>query len=102
MKANRFAQLRDDNHGQVAMIGVVIALAVSIVIGVLVFYKINASITTSGFVGPSNVVAAGVSYNATRSAINSSAQTTFTLLPIIAIILIAAFMIGLVTRFGQG
>ena len=102
MKANQFAEFKNDNHGQVAMIGIVIGLAVAIIVGVLVFYKINASITTSGFVGPSNVVAAGTAYNATRTAINSSAQTTFTLLPIVAIIVIASFMIGLVTKFGQG
>lgn len=99
MKANQFTQnLRKDEKANIAMIGVIIALAVSIVIGVLVFYKINAAVGLNH----KPLGTWGANYNTSRSSINTSAQTTFTLLPIIALIVIAAFMIGLVTRFGQG
>jgi len=95
MKANSSAIWREDDRAVVAVIGLVIGLAVSIVIGVLVFYKINGSLTMSPRYGASGAV-----YNASRDALNTSAQTTFTLLPIIAIIVIASIMIGIVSRFG--
>ena len=96
MKANSKFIMEDNAEIPIAMIGVVIGLAVSIIIGVLVFYKINGSLTMSARYG-----ASGDNYNSSRAGINSSAQTTFTLLPIIAIILIASFMIGIVTKFGS-
>ena len=96
MKANSKFIMEDNAEIPIAMIGVVIGLAVSIIIGVLVFYKINGSLTMSARYG-----ASGANYNSSRTGINNSAQTTFTLLPIIAIILIASFMIGIVTKFGS-
>ena len=98
MKANSKHIMKDNKaSAPIAMIGIVIGLAVSIIIGVLVFYKINGSLTMSARYGASGTV-----YNNSRTAINNSAQTTYTLLPIIAIILIASFMIAIVTRFGSG
>jgi hypothetical protein len=80
-------------EGGGAMIGTVIALLVSIIIGLLVWYKIDQGITA----GP-RTAAVGTLYNTT----NTSANTIFTLFPIIAIVVIAGIILSIVTNFGRG
>ena len=77
--------------GMSGLIAGVIALMIGIAIGVLVFYKINTSIATGSTAGA-----------AIHTQVNTSMQTVWTLMPIVAIIVIASIMIGVVTKFGSG
>lgn len=83
-----------DTHGAIAaLIGGVIALLVSIIVGVLVWYKLDASITNGA-----RPAAVGLLYNNT----NTTANTIWTLAPIVAIVLVASVILGIVASFGSG
>jgi hypothetical protein len=80
------------------MIGVVVALMVTIIIGVLVWYKINTAMYAA-------IVVTGTSQtaiNATWSTVNTTANTIWTLFPIVAIVIIAGIILIIVTNFGRG
>lgn len=89
--------LRKHMEGSAAMIGVVIALLVSIVVAVLVWYKINTAVFTS-FTATTNTAA----MNATYANVNTTANTIWALYPIVAIVIIAGVILTIVTMFGQG
>ena len=77
-----------------AMVGVVIAGLVSIVIGVLIWYKMNSAI----YVANGSVKGAqGAVWNTS----NASANTIWTLFPIVAIVLIAGVILAVVMGFGR-
>ena len=80
-----------DNEAYAGMVGGIIAVLVSIIIGILVYYKIAGSITG---LPPAGVTAA--------AAVNTTANTSFTLMPIVAIVMIAGIILGIVTNFGRG
>lgn len=83
-------QLRKLNeHGYAAMVGAIIAVLVSIIVGILVYYKIAGSIN--------GLPAAGVTAAAN---VNTTANTVFTLAPIVGIVLIASVILGVVASFG--
>jgi hypothetical protein len=67
-----------------------VMLLVTIVIGLLVYWEVNTSISVEI---PGSTAAA---WNST----NSTAGTIFTLLPIIGIIMIAGIMLYYISRFG--
>jgi hypothetical protein len=90
-------KLLDSERGSAQMIGVVVALLVSIIVGVLIWYKINAAIYTS--TGFSHTSLAG---NALFNASNSTANTIWTLFPIVGIVVIAGIILAIVTNFGRG
>jgi uncharacterized membrane protein YjgN (DUF898 family) len=87
---SQYHKLKGDQTGYAAMIGGVIAILVSIVIGILVYYQIAGSIQ--------GMPAAGVTAAAN---VNTTANTVFTLAPIIAIVLIASIILGVVSNFGR-
>jgi len=81
------------------MIGVVIAGLVAIIIGVLVWYKINAAINVAalGSHGDTGHVAIGTLFNST----NTSANTIWTLFPIVSIVIVAGVILAIVMGFGR-
>ena len=78
-----------------AMIGSVVALMVSIVVGLLIWYKINAGVVG---VGGANGVAARALFNTS----NTTSNTIWTLMPIVGIVMIAGIILAIVTNFGRG
>ena len=79
------------NDGYAALIGGVVAVLVTILVGILVYYKIAGSM---GITGTAAIAAA--------ANVNTTANTVFTLSPIIGIVMIAGIILAIVTRFGQG
>ena len=94
---------RNQNHGSAQMIGTVVALLVAIAVGVLVWYKMNPLIAEQVYSGITNRSSA--SFNASMdayTAINTSADTIWTLFPIVGIVIIAGIILVIVTNFGRG
>lgn len=77
-----------------SMVGVVIAGLVAIVIGVLIWYKMNTAIYTAN---GSVKGAQGVVWNNS----NASANTIWTLFPIVAIVVISGVILAVVMGFGR-
>jgi hypothetical protein len=77
-----------------SMVGVVIAGLVAIVIGVLIWYKMNTAIYTAN---GSVKGAQGAVWNTS----NASANTIWTLFPIVAIVVIAGVILAVVMGFGR-
>ena len=100
MKANKFFKqrrsLKHDNLAIAAQLGMVVALLVSILVGVLVYYQIAKSSNDTTNTPTGRSIRAG--YNVT----NATASTVFTLAPIVGIVAIAGIILYIVTRFGQG
>ena len=86
-----------DLGGAAMMMGVVISTLIAIVIGVLIWYKINTSMYTAA--GSPHTLAAGSDvWNST----NASANTIWSLFPIVCIVLIAGVVLAIVMGFGRG
>ena len=79
-----------DDSGFAAAVGGVIAILVSIIVGILVYYKIAGSI--NGLPGAGVTAAANV---------NTTANTIFTLMPIVGIVTIAGIILAVVMGFGR-
>jgi len=78
------------NEAYAGAVGAVVAVLVTIIVGVLVYYKIVGSISgigTAGFTALGQV--------------NTSATTVFTLAPIIGIVMIAGIVLAVVMGFGK-
>ena len=90
MKLRSLLKQKADN-AYAALIGGVVAVLVTILVGILVYYKIAGSMGLTG----TQAVAAG-------AAVNTTASTVFTLSPIIGIVMIASIILMIVTRFGSG
>lgn len=82
---------RKAEDGYAALIGGVVAVLVTILVGVLVYYKIAGSM---GITGTAAVAAA--------AGVNTTANTVFSLAPIIGIVMIASIVLAIVTNFGRG
>ena len=80
-----------NDNAYAGMVGAVIAVLVSIIVGILVYYKIAGSIN--------GLPAAGVTAAAN---VNTTANTVFTLAPIVGIVMIAGIILAIVTNFGRG
>jgi hypothetical protein len=77
-----------------SMVGVVIAGLVAIVIGVLIWYKMNTAIYAAN---GSVKGAQGAVWNTS----NASANTIWTLFPIVAIVVISGVILAVVMGFGR-
>ena len=101
-----------DNHADVKMIGAVIGILVTLIVAVLVFYNVAASIDTSTL---DNTVATSRgytsntdNYNASKDATNATddiltqSGTFFTIAPIIAIVVVAVVILSYVGKIGVG
>ena len=92
---------RNQNQGSAQMIGVVVALLVSIAVGVLVWYKLSPSLISSMGYSASSSTA----LNTTKTVfgnVNTTANTIWTLFPIVGVVLIAGIILAIVTNFGRG
>lgn len=87
--------LRMDNRaeGPASMVGVVVAGLVSIIVGVLIWYKINGAVTS----GTGTTPAIRALYNGS----NASASTVWTLFPIVAVVVVASIVLAVVMGFGR-
>ena len=79
-----------NKEGFAGAVGVVLSVLVMIIVGLLVYYKVAGSIN--------GLPAAGVT---AAAGVNTTANTVFTLAPIIAIVLIAGIILGVVMGFGK-
>ena len=87
-----------DNDADVKMIGMVVGLLVTIIISILIFYNIAASVDTTTIdtnfgVGNNETPAANASDN-----ILSQSATFFSIAPIIAIVVVAVVILAYVSR----
>jgi len=80
-----------DNNGWAQYIGAVVAVLVTIIVGLVVYYKIAGSIN--------GLPSAGVTAAAN---VNTTANSVFTLAPITALVLIASIIIGAILMFAGG
>lgn len=76
----------------------VVTLLIAIIIGVLVWNEINGSL---GYEIDSTA-ARKTTYNSAWGDLNDTAVSIFGLAPIIGIVLVAAIILGVITRFGSG
>jgi len=92
MKANqKIKSLRHDNSAYTKVVGGLVALLLTIIIGVLVFWEVNDSITLSSS-----------DANSSRNQTTSMASTVFSLLPLVALVVVASIILGIVLGFGGG
>lgn len=80
-----------NDHGYAQLVGAVVAVLITIAVGILIYYQISGSITGIGAAG---FTALGQ--------INTTAQTVFTLAPVVAIVMIAGIILAVVMNFGRG
>ena len=92
--------LHADIAGGAAMMGVVIATLIAIVCGVLVWYKLNAAVFAAGK-APYGAGTTYTAYNNTWLSVNTTANTIWTLFPIVCIVLIAGIVLAVVMGFGR-
>lgn len=88
-------QLWKNRHGMAAAMGGMIALLVAIIVGVLVYYSVVGGLGI-------DYQTYGSDANAALNNTNATASTVFTLLPIVAIVMIAGIILAVVARFGGG
>ena len=88
-----------NNQANVQMIGAVIGILITLIIAVLVFYNVAASIDTTSIdasMGATNYTPAA---NATEDTL-SQAGTFFSIAPIIGVVAVAVVILGYVNRIG--
>jgi len=78
----------------------IVALLIGIILALMIFWQVNSSITMTPSAAGGTRFAGDLtdSWNAT----NDSASVIFSLLPIVAIIMIAGIMLYYISRFGGG
>ena len=92
MKANRKIRgIKEDKAAYTKVVGGLVALLLTIIIGVLIFWEVNDSITLGSDAA-----------NTSRNQTTSMASTVFALLPIIALVIVAAIILAVVLGFGGG
>ena len=92
MKANKKCLgLVEDKSAYTKIVGGLVALLLMIIIGVLVFWEVNDSITLDS-----------AEANTSRNETTDMASTVFSLLPIIALVVVASIIIGVIVGFGGG
>jgi len=91
MKANRKFKELKDNSAYAQVVGGLVALLITIIVGIMVYWQISGSLTL-----PNDTA------NTSRDNVNSTASTVFGLLPIIAIVMVGAILIGIVMSFAGG
>jgi hypothetical protein len=84
-------KLGKNNEGYVKVVGGLVALLIMIIIGVLVFWEVNDAITLSSD-----------DANDSRNTTTDMATTVFGLLPLIALVVVAAIILGVILAFGTG
>jgi len=90
MKANR-KFIEDTDGVSAGLVGGLVALLITIVVGILVYWQLSGSITLTSDAA-----------NTSRDGVNTMASTVFSLLPIIALVVVASIILGVVVGFGRG
>ena len=93
MKANQkfIKSLTKDTSGYTKVVGGLVALLLTIIVGVLVFWEMNDAIELGS-----------AAANTSRNATTAMASTVFNLLPLVALVIVAAIILGVVVGFGGG
>lgn len=92
MKANQnIRDFKADKSAYTKVVGGLVALLLTIIVGVLVFWEVNDAITLDS-----------AEANTSRNQTTAMASTVFSLLPIIALVVVAAIILGVVLGFGGG
>jgi len=91
MKANQKFIKSEDAQIGVGMIGGLVALLITIIVGILIYWQLSGSIALTNDAA-----------NESRDGVNSMASTVFSLLPIIALVVVASIILGVVVGFGRG
>jgi len=73
------------------MVGGLVALLITIIVGIMVYWQLQGSFTLTTD-----------SANTSRDGVNSMASTVFSLLPIIALVVVASIILAVVMGFGGG
>jgi hypothetical protein len=82
--------------GQFGMVGAAVGLLITLIIAVLIYYNIAASLDTTAV----DAKLPGTPAANATTAINNQANTFFTIAPIVAIVIVAVVVIGYVQRIG--
>ena len=101
MKANQTAlNIRSDDRGYAAVIGGIIAVLLTILVCVMIYWKMSPAISDAvgGTLRNANTYQVAKLLNAT----NSTSNSVFTLAPIVGIVLIAGVILAIVMKFGRG
>jgi len=80
-----------NKFGYTGMVGGLVALLITIIVGILVYWQLSGSITLTSD-----------SANTSRDGVNTMASTVFSLLPIIALVVVASIILAVVMGFGKG
>jgi len=92
MKANqKVREIKSDSSANAKIVGGLVALLLTIIVGVLVFWEVNDSITLSS-----------ADANTSRNETTDMASTVFSLLPIVALVIVASIILSIVLGFGGG
>ena len=86
-----FARFAGDKTGYARVVGGLVALLITIIAGVLVFWEFNDAVTLGS-----------AAANTSRNATTSMASTVFGLLPLIALVVVASIILSVVMGFGGG
>lgn len=95
-------KLSQVTEGSAQMIGVVIAGLVAIIIGLMLWYKINSALFYSYLgVGTGAHAALNTTVLPVYNTVNASANSIWTLFPIVAIVVVAGVILAVVMGFGR-
>ena len=102
MKANaRFVNLSKDHRAMAGAIGGLVALMVTIIVAIMIYWSISgSSLSHLSYTNANN--ASNAQMNTSVGNVDTTAGTVFQLLPIIAIVVVGGILIGLVIAFGGG
>ena len=92
MKSNRkFKNLSRDKGAYTQIVGGLVALLLTIIIGVMIFWEVNDSLTLGS-----------AEANESRNKTTDMATTVFSLLPLVALVVVAGVILAVIMGFGGG
>jgi len=109
MKANASIKLKDDKSAYARAVGGLIALLLTVIVSVLIFWQVNAALGASTAANsiwdgvttnPGYEVARAARANTSRNATTAMATTVFNLAPLLALVVVAAIILGVILGFG--
>jgi len=84
-----WADFKKAQGGYAKVVGGLVALLITIIVGILIYWQISGGITLTTDAA-----------NTSRDGVNTMATTVFGLLPIVAIVVVGGILISLVIGFG--
>jgi len=89
----------DKAEAAVGMVGVIVGILITLMVVVLVFYNIVGSIDTSSIDSEIGEATTTPSDNATSNVL-TQAETVFTIMPIVCIVIVAVVILTYVSKIG--